>query len=68
MSKLPMREKYVDEAVGIFMVFGVHSDGTVDVSDTQRDVFTRLPEDAAEKVVAVQAEFRAKLYKILCEG
>jgi hypothetical protein len=63
---VPMREKYVDEAAGVWIIFGEHRDGTVDVSDQRRDVFEGLPRDAAEKVVAAQDEFRAKLYAILC--
>jgi hypothetical protein len=62
-----MREKYVDEAVGIYTVFGWWGDGTVCISDGQRDVFEGVPEDIAEKVVAAQAEFRQKLYDLLCK-
>lgn len=65
--KIPMREKYVDEAVGIFTIFGVRV-GAVDVSDGARDVFYGLPRDVAEQVVAAQEEFRDKLYKLLCEA
>jgi len=63
--KLPMREKYVDEVVGLYTVFGVHEDRSVDVSDGSRDVFTGLPLDVAEKVIAAHDEFREKLYEIL---
>lgn len=65
---LPMRQKYVDEAVGLFIVFGTHINGTVDVSDGQRDVFSCLPPAAAHAVCEAQNEFRQKLYKILCES
>ena len=61
-----MREKYVDEAVGIWIIFGEHRDGTVDVADQQKDVFTSLPRDKAEKLVELQEEFRQKLYAELC--
>lgn len=63
---IPMREKYVDEAVGIYMVFGEYADGRVDVSDQRRDVFTALPRDVAEKVVEAQDRFREELYRLLC--
>lgn len=64
--KLPMREKYVDEAVGVFMIFGVRADGSVDVNDGYCDIFEGLPHEAAQRVVAAQEEFRIKLYDILC--
>ena len=63
----PMRQKYVDEAVGIYIIFDESLDGTaVDVADQQRDVFQGLPRDVAEKVVEAQEEFREKLYALLC--
>ena len=64
--KIPMREKYVDEAVGVFMIFGVRADGSVDINDGYHDIFEGLPREAALRVVDAQAEFRAKLYDILC--
>lgn len=66
--KIPMRKKYVDEAVGVWMVFGEHADGSVDVSDQSRDAFQALSRETAEKVVALQAEFLEKLYGVLCHG
>lgn len=65
--KLPMREKYVDEAVGLWCVFGTAPDGGVDVTDGNRDVFRGLPPEAAKKVVAAQEAFRNALYDILCK-
>jgi hypothetical protein len=64
--KSPMREKYVDEAARVWAIFGVHSNGSVDVSDGNRDVFIGLSPDVAEQVVAAQARFRAELYLLLC--
>jgi hypothetical protein len=63
--KLPMREKYVDQKVGIWIVFGEHPDGTVDVNDGMQDVFEGIPKEAALKVIAAHDEFREKLYEIL---
>lgn len=63
--KVPMREKYVDEVVGVWNVFGSR-DGGVDISDGNRDVFREIPLERAEKIVIAQAEFREKLYTILC--
>lgn len=63
---VPMREKYVDEAVGIWVIFGENRDGTVDVADQQKDIFQSLPRDKAQKIVNLQQEFRDKLYEVLC--
>jgi hypothetical protein len=62
-----MREKYVDEAVGIYRGWGTHLDGSVDVSGGQCTVFVGLPRDVAEKVIAAHDEFREKLYTLLCK-
>ena len=64
---IPMRQKYVDEAVGIFHVFGVYFDKTVDVNDGNRDVFEGLPVEIANRVVDAQAAYRQELYSILCD-
>lgn len=62
---VPMREKYVDARVGIWFIFG-QSDGAADISDGTDDVFTSLPIDVADRVIAAHDEFRGKLYEILC--
>ncbi|QBE66860.1 hypothetical protein [Pseudoduganella lutea] len=64
--KIPMREKYVDEATGgHWIIFGTRGDGTVDVSDANRDIFEGLPKEAAEKVIEARSKFMAELYGIL---
>lgn len=64
---VPMREKYVDERTGIWFIFGESRDKSrADVVDQDRDLFDNLPRDVAEQICAAQAEFRAKLYEILC--
>ena len=70
-----MREKTVDECVGIWIKHGswdgsnntcVTSVGTLSVGDY--DIFLGgLPENQATQVVNAQEQFRKKLYKILCE-
>lgn len=65
LEPFPMKEKYIDEAVGHYTVFGTRTTGGVDVNDGNRDVFIGLPLEKAEKIVQAQAEFRAKLYEIL---
>jgi Protein of unknown function (DUF1653) len=66
---LPMREKYVDEALdGPWHVNGVRLSDclTATVSGASRDVFLDLPADAAEKVLALEQAFRRQLYAVLC--
>ncbi len=65
--QLPCREKYVDEAVGIYSVFGTHPNGTVDVADGQRDVFVSLPPEVAAQVIEAHDTFRHRLYELLCK-
>ena len=65
--RIPVREKYVDEAVGVWVVFGTRGDGTVDIGDGHEDVFRGIPESVAEDLCALQAEFRHQLYKALCQ-
>lgn len=60
-----MRQKYIDEAVGVFFEFGVHPDGRVDVATQDGDKFCGLPKAVAREVIDAQAEFREKLYRIL---
>lgn len=65
--KTPMREKYVDEAVGVWMTFGTYPDGNVEVTTAEREIFSGgLPKEKAEAVVAAQKRFRDELYRILC--
>jgi hypothetical protein len=61
-----MRENSIDRRIGVWHVFGEHADGTVDVSDGSRDVFTELPRDIADKVIAAHDYFREELYRLLC--
>jgi hypothetical protein len=60
-----MREKYIDEAVGVWIEFGIHKSGNVDVSSEQGDIFTNVPPLVAAKLIKAQAEFRENLYRIL---
>lgn len=64
---IPMREKYVDEAVGLWTVFGHHADGSVDVNDGLKDVFVGLPRPVAEHICELQECFRNGLYAMLCD-
>ena len=69
--KLPMREKTVDEAVGIWVVIGgaykeayVESVGCLTTGDY--NIFpSPIPEKKAMAVVKAHSEFRGKLYSIL---
>lgn len=62
-----MREKYIDEAVGIFCIFGICPDDKVDVSDGSKDIFICLDKSTAEKVCEAQRRFREELYKIFSD-
>jgi len=62
-----MREKYVDEKIGIYMIFGARPDGTVDVANQYGDVLEGLPRDVAEKIVEAHDIFRHTVYDLLCE-
>ncbi len=63
---IPMNEKYVDEAVGVYFIFGTNDlTGQVYVASADKDIMC-LDEEIAEKVVQLQAEFRTKLYALLC--
>jgi len=61
-----MREKYVDEKIGIWFKFGQNADNTkVDVvSSTSGDLFTAISKEDADKLVAIQEAFRLEVYKI----
>jgi hypothetical protein len=62
-----MREKYIDEKVGYYIIFGQRTDdpNLVDVSDGTQDVFTSIPRWQAEAICKAQECFREELYKIL---
>ena len=62
-----MREKYIDEIVGVWIIFGNHPDGCVDVSNQDGDLFTHVELEKAEQLVKEQSEFRNKVYAILKE-
>ncbi|MBC8739801.1 hypothetical protein F6X40_24105 [Paraburkholderia sp. UCT31] len=64
---VPMKDQYVDEAVGLYKIIGTHPSGLVDVNDGNRNVFAELPPATAQEVVKAQAQFRRKLYELLCE-
>jgi hypothetical protein len=62
-----VREKYIDEKVGVYYIFGSSSPqpNLVDICDGARDIFLNVPKEAAEKIVAAQEKFRKELYTIL---
>lgn len=62
-----MREKYIDENVGGYFIFGSSSlqPNLVDICDGNRDIFLSVPKEAAEKIVTAQEKFRKELYTIL---
>lgn len=62
-----MREKYVDEKVGVWCIFGhdPKDHNLVDVNDGTNDVFSRVPKALAEKLVEAQRKFRMELYELM---
>lgn len=67
--KYPLREKSLEEITGgHWFVFGEHPDGTVDVSEANRDVFTNLKPGVAQRVIAARSLFLRQLYWLLCEA
>jgi hypothetical protein len=61
-----MREKYIDEITGgPWFVFGTSKDGAVDVSEANRDVFTNVSRDCANRLIEARDKFLAELYEIL---
>jgi putative transposase len=65
-KEITMREKYVDEKIGIYMIWGTRPDGTVDVADQRGDIFDGVPKDIAEKIIAAHDLFRHTVYDLLC--
>ena len=66
--KIPMKEKYVDEQIGLLHITYEHPDSDlVDVSDGLGRDFFGLPFDAAVKLCNAHLAFRLAAYKILCE-
>lgn len=59
-----MKEKYIDEAVGVYFIFGEYEDGRVTVTDGNKDVFIRLDREIAEQIVEAHDDFRTRLYSI----
>ena len=62
-----MREKYIDEKIGVYFIFGFSADNLslVDINNGIEDVFTSIPIEQAEKICIAHDEFRNKVYEIL---
>lgn len=67
-SKRPFRQKYIDEETDLFSIwyiFGEHPDGWVDIANPAGDVFTKVPKDVAERIVAARQKFVDVLVEVL---
>lgn len=56
----PWKEKYLTEEITLlnrWMIFGVHPDGSVDIADSDQDIFTRVPPETAERIISVRNAF-----------
>ena len=65
----PSRQKYFDEesyCFGLWFVFGEYPDGCVDISDANLhgDMFTHVPKEKAEALIAARREFLDKVWAI----
>ena len=59
-----MREKYIDERVGIWFIFGESPYG-VDINDGNRDVFEGVTREVADQLCTAQERFQQELYSIM---
>jgi hypothetical protein len=60
-----MKEKYIDEQVGCWFIFGEYPDNTVDINNSIGTVLSQIPKGIAEEIVEAQHQFREKLYHLL---
>lgn len=61
----PCREKYIDETVGIWIILGERSNGTVDITDGTRDIAYGISRETAEKLCDLQEKFRESIYDLV---
>lgn len=59
------REKYVDEELGVWFIFGEYPDGDVEIADGNKTIITKISREKAEQVLDARREFMEKMYKIL---
>lgn len=59
------REKYVDEAFGLWFIMGEYPDGDVEIADIDQTIITKISREKAEQVMAARYEFMDKMYRIL---
>ena len=60
--------KHDEKLSGIWFEFGVHPDGTVDVSDSNGDVVIGCPKTVADKLIELRWKFISDVEKILSDG
>jgi hypothetical protein len=52
-----MKEKYIEERIPRWLIFGIHPNGNVDVSDGEGDVLQNISRELADEVVAARNRF-----------
>lgn len=62
------KRKYIEEIVRPWFVFGVHPDGRVDLSDGNRDVFTKLEPAVAEELIALRERHITEVHRAVEDG
>lgn len=67
---VPIKYKYIFEETRLLNVwcqFGIHpTTGNVDIADPEGDIFTNVPKEKAEQILAARDAFIAALEAILC--
>lgn len=61
-----MSPQYIDHiAGGNWFVFGLHTDGHVDVADTSRELFVHVSKETAAAVIEARDRFLKELHTLL---
>lgn len=62
LMKSPINRKYIEAEFKPWFIFGVNKETKlVDISDSESDVFTKVPLKLAIKIIAIRNEFIDKI-------
>jgi len=70
-KKAPWRPKYLFDETFIlnsWLIFGEHTDGTVDITDAANDIFENVPRSIAEEIIAARDTFLEVVAKHFAMG
>lgn len=68
-SRVPYKPKYITSETLVFnywFKFGTFDDGTVGISDGTDDIFDRVPEDIADKIIEARKQFCDTIEEYVC--